>query len=156
MFEPSLDFVNDESSVAWLGPAPAHADDVFASFHALGEGLGCRGHGTVASEVGVIFGAEAFDDVGACGLVVGIAQDEWISEDAVLAIDVDGDLAGLGLAGGACALVSEADIPIGEGGEGGGRSGILARRRWGRVARMMMVIVRCPLVLFQGRVQVPS
>ena len=95
--------------MAWLGPAPALANDAFAGVHALGEGLGCRGHGTVAGEVGVIFGAEAFDDVGACGLVVGVAQDERISEDAVFAIDVDGDLAGLGLAGGACALVSEAD-----------------------------------------------
>ena len=97
--------------MAWA--APAHANDAFAGLHALGEGLGCRGHGTVASEVGMILGAEAFDDVGACGLVVGVAQDEWISEDAVLAIDFDGDLAGLGLAWGACALVSEADISIG-------------------------------------------
>ena len=84
--------------MAWLGPAPAHGNDPFASLHALGEGLGCRGHGTVASEVGVIFGAEAFDDVGACGLVVGVAQDERISEDSVLAIDIDGGLAGFRLA----------------------------------------------------------
>ena len=66
-------------SVAWLGPAPAHANDAFAGLHALGEGLGCRGHGTVASEVGVILGAEAFDDVGACGLVGCVAQDEWVA-----------------------------------------------------------------------------
>jgi hypothetical protein len=91
--------------VAWLGPAPAHGNDPFASLHALGEGLGRRGHGTVAIEVGVIFGAEAFDDVGACGLVVGVAQDERIAKDAVFAIDVDGDLAGLGLAGGACVSI---------------------------------------------------
>ena len=101
--------------MAWLGPAPAHGNDPFASLHALGEGLGRRSHGTVAGEVGVIFGAEAFDDVGACGLVVGIAQDERIAKGSVLSIDVEGDLAGFGLAGGACALVSEADIPIGRG-----------------------------------------
>jgi hypothetical protein len=96
-----------------------------AGLHALGEALFCSGHGTVAGEVGVIFGAEAFDDIGACGFVVGVAQDERISEDAVLAIDVDGDLAGLGLAGGARAFVSEADISIGEAGESCGRSGVL-------------------------------
>jgi hypothetical protein len=76
LFEPSLDFVNDEVSVAWLGPAPAHANDAFAGLHALGEGLGCRGHGTVASKVGAILDGKAFDDVGACGLVVGVSQDE--------------------------------------------------------------------------------
>jgi hypothetical protein len=73
LFESSLDFVDDEISVAWLGPAAAHAKDALADLHALGEGLGCRGHGTVASEVGVILGAEAFDDVGAGGLVGGVA-----------------------------------------------------------------------------------
>src|ERR1700677_1822640 len=100
-----------------------------------GRGLGCRGHGTVASGVGLIFGAEAFDHVGACGLVGGVARDEWIAEDAVLAIDIDGDFTGLGLAWGACALVSEADISIGFAtvvfrgwvGEGAGRNGSLAR-----------------------------
>ena len=135
LFESSLDFVDDEISVAWLGPAPAHANDAFAGLHALGEGLGCRGRGTVASEVGVILGAEAFDDVGACGLVGGVAQDEWIAEDAVLAIDIDGDLARLGLAWSARALVSEADISIGFAtvvfrggvGEGAGRNGTPAR-----------------------------
>jgi hypothetical protein len=112
------------SMMRWLGPAPAHANDAFAGLHALGEALCYSGHGTVAGEVGVIFGAEAFDDIGACGLVVGVAQDERISEDAVLAIDVDGDLAGLGLAGGARAFVSEA-ISIGEVGESCGRRGVL-------------------------------
>ena len=62
--------------MAWLGPAPAHANDAFAGLHALGEGLGCRGHGTVASKVGAILDGKAFDDVGACGLVVGVSQDE--------------------------------------------------------------------------------
>ena len=42
----------------------------------LGEGLDCRGHGTVASKVGAILDGKAFDDVGACGLVVGVSQDE--------------------------------------------------------------------------------
>jgi hypothetical protein len=53
----------DEVSVAWLGPAPAHANDAFAGLHALGEGLGCRGHGTVASEVGAILDGKVFDDL---------------------------------------------------------------------------------------------
>ena len=44
-----------------LRPAPAHGNDPFADLHALGEGLGRRSHGTVASEVRVIFGAEALD-----------------------------------------------------------------------------------------------
>jgi hypothetical protein len=34
------------------------------------------GHGTVASKVGAILDGEAFDDVGACGLVIGVSQDE--------------------------------------------------------------------------------
>ena len=94
-FESSFDFVDDQISVTWLRPAPAHADDAFPVLDALGEDLGRLRHRAVACEVSLIFGAEALDDVGACGLVVGVVQHEGIAEDAVPAIDVDGHFAGL-------------------------------------------------------------
>ena len=135
-----------------LRPAPAHGNDPFASLHALGEGLGCRGHGTVASEIGVIFGAEAFDDVGACGLVVGVVQDERISEDSVLAIDIDGGLAGFGLPGAPARLFPRRIYPS----EPCAKAAAVAVVWCAVVARMMVVIVACPLVCFQGWVQTPS
>jgi hypothetical protein len=46
-------------------------------------------------------------------------ENEWIAEDAVLTVDVDGDFAGAGLAARAGALVAEAD---GTGGFHGERS----------------------------------
>jgi hypothetical protein len=108
--------------MAW---ALAHANDAFAGLHALGEASFCSGHGTVAGEVGVIFGAEAFDDIGACGFVVGVAQDERISEDAVLAGAAGKPKPGEIAADIDRAFVSEADISIGEAGESCGRSGVL-------------------------------
>ena len=57
--------------------------------------------------------------------VGGIVEHEWIAEDAVLAVDVDGDFAGAGLAGRSGALVAETD---GTGGLHGERSLKLALR----------------------------
>jgi hypothetical protein len=66
-------------------------------------------HRAIAFEVGLVFGAEALDDVVAGGGVVGMVENERIAEDAVFAVDVDGDFAGAGLAGRAGALVAETD-----------------------------------------------
>jgi hypothetical protein len=151
-------------SVAWLGPAPAHANDALAGLHALGGGLGCRGHGTVASKVGLIFGAEAFDHVGACGLVGGVAQDEWIAEDTVLRSISTAISPGLGLPGAPARLFPRRIYPLGsprsffaEGSAKG--AAVTAFRRVAsavRVARMVKLIACCPLVRCQGRVQVSS
>jgi hypothetical protein len=118
-FEAPFDLVDDDGAVATLRPTPAHADQALALSDAFSEGF-CRGaHRAIAFEVGFVFGAEALDDVVAGGGVGGIVEHEQIAEDAVVAVDVDGDFAGAGLAGRACALVAEAD---GTGGFHGERS----------------------------------
>ena len=75
-------------------------------------------HRAIAFEVGHVFGAEALDDIVAGSGVGGILEDERIAEDAVFAVDVDGDFAGAWLAGRAGALVAEADGTGGFHGEG--------------------------------------
>src|SRR5271166_4251275 len=110
----SLDLVNNNGAVARLWPTPARADQALALSDAFGEGFGCGAHRAIAFEVGFVFGAEALDEVVAGGGVARIVENERIAEDAVFAVDVDGDFAGAGLAGGAGALVAEAD------GTGGG------------------------------------
>src|SRR5271166_4915196 len=118
-FEASLDLVDDDAAVATLRPTPTHADQALALSDAFGEGFGRGAHRAIAFEVGFVFGAEALDDVVARGGVGGIVENERIAEDAVSAVDVDGDFAGSGLAGRAGALVAEAD---GTGGFHGERS----------------------------------
>src|SRR5271169_6297204 len=108
-FEAPFDLVDDDGAVAALRPTPAHADQALALSDAFGEGFGRGAHGAIAFEVGLVFGAEALDDVVARGGVGGIVENERIAEDAVSAVDVDGDFAGAGLAGRAGALVAEAD-----------------------------------------------
>ena len=96
-----------------------HQHKALALSDAFGERFGRGAHRAVAFEVGFVFGAEALDDVVAGGGVGGIAENERIAEDAILAVDVDGDFAGAGLARRSGALVAEAD---GTGGFRGERS----------------------------------
>src|SRR5271170_8391472 len=97
-FEAPFDLVVDDGAVATLRPTPAHADQALALSDAVGEGFGRGAHRAIAFEVGLVFGAEALDDVVAGGGVGGIVENERIAEDAVFAVDVDGDFAGAGLA----------------------------------------------------------
>src|SRR5271166_6263989 len=108
-FEAPFDLVVDDGVVATLRPTPAHADQALALSDAFGEGFGRGAHRAIAFEVGFVFGAEALDNLVAGGGVGGIVENERIAEDAVSAVDVDGDFAGAGLAGQAGALVAEAD-----------------------------------------------
>ncbi len=82
-----------------LRPAPTHADQPLALTDALGDGFGRGAHWAVAFEVGLVFGAEALDDFLAGGGVARVMENERIAEDAVSAVDVDGNFAGAGLAG---------------------------------------------------------
>ena len=93
-FEAPFDLVDDDGAVATLRPTPAHADQAIALSDACGEGLGRGAHRAIAFEVGHVFGAEALDDIVAGSGVGGILEDERIAEDAVFAVDVDGDFAG--------------------------------------------------------------
>src|SRR5271163_4681442 len=123
--EAPFDLVDDDGAVAALRPTPAHADQALALSDAFGEGFGRGAHRAIAFEVGFVFGAEALDNLVAGGGVGGIVENERIAEDAVSAVDVDGDFAGAGLAGRAGALVAEAE---GTGGFHGERSLKLAWR----------------------------
>ena len=98
-FEAALDLVDDNGAMATLRPTPAHANQALALSDAFGEGFGCGAHRAIAFEVGFVFGAEALNDVVAGGGVGGIVENERIAEDAVSAVDVDGDFVGAGLAG---------------------------------------------------------
>src|SRR5271155_4606765 len=98
-FEAPFDLVVDDGAVATLRPTPAHADQALALSDAFGEGFGRDARGAIAFEVGLVFGAEAFDDVVAGGGVARIMENERIAEDAVFAVDVDGDFVGAELAG---------------------------------------------------------
>src|SRR5271155_1687603 len=118
-FEAPFDLVDDDGAVATLRPTPAHADQALALSDAFGEGFGRGAHRAIAFEVGLVFGSEALDNVVAGGGVGGIMENERIAEDAVFAVDVDGDFPAAGLAGRAGALVAEAD---GTGGFHGERS----------------------------------
>src|SRR5271165_5382792 len=118
-FEAPLDLVDDDIAVTGLRPTPAHADQALALSDTFGEGVGRGAHGAIAFEIGFAFGAEALDDVASGSGVARIMENERVAEDAVSAIDVDGDFAGAGLAGRAGALVAEAN---GTGGFHGERS----------------------------------
>jgi hypothetical protein len=83
-FEAPFDLVDDDGAVATLRPTPAHADQALALSDAFGEGFGRGAHRAIAFEVGLVFGAEALDDVVAGGGVGGIVELERIAEDAVL------------------------------------------------------------------------
>jgi hypothetical protein len=74
--------------------------------------------------VGVMFGAEAFDDIGGCGFAVGSRRMNEFPRMRFLRSMSTAISPGLGLPA-ARAFVSEADIFIGEAGESCGRSGVL-------------------------------
>jgi hypothetical protein len=98
-FEAPFDLVDDDGAMATLRPTPAHADQALALSDAFGERFRRGAHRAIAFEVGFVFGAEALDNLVAGAGVGGIVENERIAEDAVSAVDVDGDFTGPGLPG---------------------------------------------------------